>query len=126
MTTAFTTTLLPLVYNPGLTPSGDGLPPGFLTWLRSIGGGVFAVAFIVFAIALVVSVIVWAVSTFATQNQRYSSVGAKGILICLVCAAVAGGANRLIAWAGRSGEGAITGAPELTGQAVTLLRALGA
>lgn len=91
-------------YDPGLSPSDEGLPAGAIGWLKKFGGGVLMIAFIIAAVALVGAIIVWAIGTFGNQNQRMSSGGGKALVICAVAAIILGGVNGIVRWGGDAGE----------------------
>src|SRR5699024_12006338 len=90
-------------YDPGLTPSDSGLPPGLVDWLRELGSGVMGAVFVVLGIALVVGVAMWAVGKWGSGGARMQTVGGVGVIVVLVAAFLVGSASALVKWAGETG-----------------------
>lgn len=81
--------------DPGVTPSGSGLPG--MTQLQNLAGGVMFGGLILCVIGLVAAAAVWAVGS-SSSNHHAASKGKMGVLVSVGAAIVIGGANALVKW----------------------------
>lgn len=97
-------THLPTVFDPGIRPSNDGLPPGLTRWLTDIGSGIAGAAYIVLGIAFILAAVMWAFGKFGNGGSRMQTGGAVAVLIILGVAFLIAAGPSFISFFGNAGS----------------------